>query len=144
MYRLWAPQTVRAMLGHGCLIARTPSTSFPWSSSPDTGSMMAGSMPKNGSEALPGLVGVTPPNGEMMWHPVSVCQYVYTVCQRLPLAAKGSPVGTHVYYVRLLFPDDLMVPFPHLCGDRFSDRAQHSEMLHLVFDMFVTGPLQQT
>lgn len=59
MYRLWAPYTVRAMLGHGCLIARTPSTSLPWISSPDTGSIMAGSTPKKGSEALPGFVGVT-------------------------------------------------------------------------------------
>jgi hypothetical protein len=74
MYRLWAPQTVRAMLGHGCLIANTPSTSFPLISSPETGSMMAGSMPKNGRDALPGLVGVTPPMGVMTCEPVSVCQ----------------------------------------------------------------------
>lgn len=65
MYRLWAPHTVRAMLGHGCLNANTPSTSLPFSSSPVTGSTMAGSMPKNGREALPGLVGVIPPRGVM-------------------------------------------------------------------------------
>lgn len=76
MYRLWAPQTVRAMLGHGCLKARTPSTSFPWISSPETGSMMEGSMPKKGREAEPGFVGVTPARGVMTWEPVSVCQYV--------------------------------------------------------------------
>lgn len=40
--------------------------------------MIAGSMPKNGSEALPGLVGVTPARGVMTLEPVSVCQYVYT------------------------------------------------------------------
>lgn len=39
--------------------------------------MMAGSIPKNGSEADPGLVGVTPPRGVMTCEPVSVCQYVY-------------------------------------------------------------------
>jgi hypothetical protein len=46
------------------------------------GSMMAGSMPKNGSEALPGLVGVTPPSGVMAWEPVSVCQYVWQTSAR--------------------------------------------------------------
>ena len=74
MYRLWAPQTVLAILGHGFLKANTPSTSFPWISSPETGSIIAGSMPKNGSEALPGFVGVTPANGVMTCEPVSVCQ----------------------------------------------------------------------
>jgi hypothetical protein len=64
------------MLGHGCLKAKTPSTSFPVISTPDTGSMMAGSMPKNGCDALPGLVGVMPPSGVMTLDPVSVCQYV--------------------------------------------------------------------
>lgn len=74
MYRLWAPYTVRVMLGHGCLNARTPSTSLPWISSPETGSMIAGSMPKKGSDALPGFVGVTLAMGEMTCEPVSVCQ----------------------------------------------------------------------
>ena len=53
------------MLGHGCLKAKTPSTSLPWISSPETGSMIAGSIPKKGREAEPGLVGVTPPSGVM-------------------------------------------------------------------------------
>lgn len=74
MYRLWAPYTVRAMLGHACLKARTPSTSFPCISSPETGSIMAGSMPKKGSDADPGLVGVIPAKGLMTLEPVSVCQ----------------------------------------------------------------------
>ena len=39
--------------------------------------MIAGSIPKNGREALPGLVGVTPARGVMTLEPVSVCQYVY-------------------------------------------------------------------
>ena len=63
MYRLWAPQTVRAMLGHGFLMAKTPSTSLPYISFPDIGSIIAGSIPKNGKVALPGLVGVTPARG---------------------------------------------------------------------------------
>jgi hypothetical protein len=37
---------------------RTPSTSFPCNSSPEVGSTIAGSIPKKGNEALPGLVGV--------------------------------------------------------------------------------------
>jgi len=64
------------MEGQACLKASTPSTSLPWSSSPETGSMIAGSMPKKGREAEPGLVGVMPPRGVMTWEPVSVCQYV--------------------------------------------------------------------
>ena len=66
------------MLGHGCLKAKTPSTSLPTISSPETGSIMAGSIPKKGREALPGLVGVIPPRGVMTCEPVSVCQYVYS------------------------------------------------------------------
>jgi hypothetical protein len=66
------------MLGHGCLMARTPSTSLPLISSPETGSMMAGSIPKKGREALPGFVGV------IMCEPVSVCQYVYK--ERKPIS----------------------------------------------------------
>jgi len=76
MYLLCAPHTVRVMLGHGCLKANTPSTSFPNISSPETGSIIAGSIPKKGKDALPGLVGVTPANGVMTLEPVSVCQYV--------------------------------------------------------------------
>jgi len=79
IYLLCAPQTVRVMLGHGCLKANTPSTSFPKISSPETGSMMAGSMPKKGRDALPGLVGVTPARGVITLEPVSVCQYVYLI-----------------------------------------------------------------
>jgi hypothetical protein len=62
------------MEGQACLKARTPSTSLPWISSPETGSMIAGSMPKKGREAEPGLVGVMPARGVMTWEPVSVCQ----------------------------------------------------------------------
>jgi hypothetical protein len=36
--------------------------------------MIAGSIPKNGREAEPGLVGVIPARGVMTWEPVSVCQ----------------------------------------------------------------------
>ena len=65
---------VRAMLGQDCLIQRTPSTSFPCNSSPVVGSTIAGSTPKNGKEALPGLVGVPKASGVMTCDPVSVCQ----------------------------------------------------------------------
>jgi len=53
------------MDGQACLKARTPSTSLPWISSPETGSMIAGSMPKKGREAEPGFVGVIPARGVM-------------------------------------------------------------------------------
>jgi hypothetical protein len=65
---------VRHIEGQACLKASTPSTSLPWISSPETGSMIAGSIPKNGREAEPGLVGVIPARGVMTWEPVSVCQ----------------------------------------------------------------------
>ena len=74
MNRLCARHTVRAMLGHGLLNASTPSTLLPSFSSPVTGSIMAGSMPKNGKEQLPGFEGVMPAKGVITCEPVSVCQ----------------------------------------------------------------------
>jgi hypothetical protein len=65
---------VRAILGQDCLMQSTPSTSFPCNSSPEVGSTIAGSMPKNGKEALPGFVGVPYARGVITWEPVSVCQ----------------------------------------------------------------------
>src|SRR5690606_13520514 len=62
------------MPGHGLRIARRPAgTSLP------SGSRIAASTPKNGSVADPGLVGVTPGNGEIRIPPVSVCHHVSTI-----------------------------------------------------------------
>src|SRR5262249_56962026 len=47
-------------------------------------STTAGSTPKNGSVALPGLVGVAPGRGVIMIEPVSVCHHVSTMGQRPP------------------------------------------------------------
>ena len=44
--------------------------------------MIAGSIPKKGRDADPGLVGVIPPKGVMTCEPVSVCQYVYYMSAR--------------------------------------------------------------
>jgi len=52
------------------------SVSWPCSSS------TAASTPKNGSVAEPGLVGVQPGMGVIMWPPVSVCHHVSTIGQR--------------------------------------------------------------
>src|ERR1035438_4685456 len=41
-------------------------------------------MPKKGSVAEPGLVGVAPGNGVIRMPPVSVCHQVSTIGQRLP------------------------------------------------------------
>src|ERR1700734_3715481 len=49
------------------------STSLPSSST------TAASTPKNGSVAEPGLVGVAPGKGAIMWQPVSVCHHVSTI-----------------------------------------------------------------
>ena len=110
MYRLCAPQTVRAMLGQGFFIARTPSTSFPCISSPDTGSIIAGSIPKKGKDALPGLVGVTPASGLITWDPVSVCQYVYAAVQYWRL--EEMIVGTYVHNVCFFLANNVVIPLP--------------------------------
>jgi hypothetical protein len=47
-------------------------------------STTAASTPKNGSVAEPGLSGVAPGMGAIMWQPVSVCHQVSTMGQRLP------------------------------------------------------------
>src|ERR1700730_10273746 len=73
---------VRNIDGHGRRIISFPPTfgptSFPF------GSTTAGSTPKNGNVALPGLVGIAPGNGVIMIAPVSVCHQVSMTGQRPP------------------------------------------------------------
>jgi hypothetical protein len=78
-YRVWSWYTVRAIDGQGALRTSTPSTLSPSSSSPDTGSRIAGSIPKNGTVAEPGFVSIAPGNGVTTIEPVSVCQKVSTM-----------------------------------------------------------------
>src|SRR5580765_8259023 len=70
------------MAGQGRLTINLPptfaGTSFPFAST------TAGSTPKKGSVALPGLVGIAPGNGVIMIAPVSVCHQVSTIGQRPP------------------------------------------------------------
>src|SRR3954453_14571036 len=47
-------------------------------------STTAASTPKNGSVAVPGVVGVAPGRGEIMIAPVSVCHQVSTIGHRPP------------------------------------------------------------
>ncbi len=47
-------------------------------------STTAASTPKNGSVAVPGLVGVAPGSGVIMWAPVSVCHQVSAIGHRPP------------------------------------------------------------
>ena len=54
----------------------------PCSSTP-LSSTSAGSMPKNGKLAEPGLSAVAPGSGVIMMPPVSVCHQVSTIGQRL-------------------------------------------------------------
>src|SRR5437667_4377595 len=72
----------RSMLGHGFRMTSLPpvlaETGFPRSST------TSGRMPKNGSVAEPGLVGVAPGNGVIIIAPVSVCHQVSTIGQRPP------------------------------------------------------------
>src|SRR5262245_54034259 len=70
------------MLGHGLRSTNFPpelrGTAFPVSST------TSGTIPKNGSVAEPGFVGVAPGNGVIKIPPVSVCHQVSTIGQRLP------------------------------------------------------------
>src|SRR5438094_7145029 len=73
---------VRSIEGQGRLTISFPptlgGTSLPLAST------TAGSMPKKGSVALPGLVGIAPGKGVIMIAPVSVCHHVSTTGQRPP------------------------------------------------------------
>src|SRR5205814_6407443 len=73
---------VRTIAGHGRLITRMPPLPLPtgWPVS----STMSANIPGSGSVAEPGLVGVAPGSGEIMWPPVSVCDHVSTIGQRPP------------------------------------------------------------
>src|SRR5260221_543570 len=73
---------VRSIEGHGLRMTSLPPT-FGGTSLP-LSSTTAASTPKNGSVAVPGLVGVAPGSGVIMWPPVSVCHQVSTIGQRPP------------------------------------------------------------
>src|ERR1700716_4112943 len=73
---------VRNIDGQGRRIINFPPT-FGFTSRPFS-STTAGSTPKNGSVALPGLVGIAPGSGVIMIAPVSVCHQVSTMGQRPP------------------------------------------------------------
>src|SRR5690606_37648522 len=73
-------QTARIMDGHGRLMARKPP--LPGSTSAPVSSTTVAAMPGSGSVHEPGLVGVAPGNGLIMWPPVSVCHQVSTMGQR--------------------------------------------------------------
>src|SRR5437762_12841321 len=70
------------MDGHGFRMISFPPTLAPTSA--PRSSTTAASTPKNGSVALPGLVGIAPGNGVIMIEPVSVCHQVSTTGQRPP------------------------------------------------------------
>lgn len=38
---------------------------------------------------------------------------------------------------------DLIVPFPHLCGNRLTDGTQHAEILQIMLDVVVARSLEQ-
>src|SRR5688500_3334960 len=72
----------RSIDGHGLRTTSSP----PWLGPSSLPSLVtiAASTPKNGSVAVPGLVGVTPGSGVIMIAPVSVCHHVSTIGQRPP------------------------------------------------------------
>jgi hypothetical protein len=101
--------------------------------------MIAGSIPKNGREALPGLVGVTPASGVITLEPVSVCQYVYSLSA---IFFQVFRISTYVNNMGFFFSDNLKVPLPDFGGDWLSDGSQNSEVLHFVLDILITGTLE--
>ena len=73
---------VRTIDGHGRFTTSIPP--LPFSTSCPTSSTIAAMMPGSGNVHEPGIIGVTPGSGEIMWPPVSVCQNVSTIGQREP------------------------------------------------------------
>jgi hypothetical protein len=120
-----------------------PSTSFPTISSPDTGSTSAASMPKNGRQADPGFVGVTPARGVRAWEPVSVWKYVCLLVSAFLLFIGCKKNDTYVNNMRLLPADDVVVPLPHLGCNWFADGAKHTKRVHWLHPL-IPSPLQQT
>ena len=55
------------MDGHGWLIAKTPVTLGSLISFPECGSRITGLIPKKGTVAEPGLVGIAPGKGELKY-----------------------------------------------------------------------------
>src|SRR5688500_17600637 len=70
------------MPGHGFLITNTPP--LPRPTDCPVSSTMSAKTPGRGKVADPGLVGVAPGSGVIMWPPVSVCHHVSTIGQRPP------------------------------------------------------------
>src|SRR6202522_2853776 len=78
---------VRAMDGHGLRITSDPP--LPGGTVSPSRSTTAGSMPRNGRVAEPGLVGTAPGIGANMMAPVSVCHQVSTIGHRpLPMISR--------------------------------------------------------
>src|ERR1700683_5759250 len=75
------------MDGHGLRITSNPP--LPGGTASPSRLTMAGSMPRNGRVAEPGLVGTAPGSGASMMAPVSVCHQVSTIGHRpLPLISR--------------------------------------------------------
>ena len=71
-----------AIDGQGFFTTKMPPC--PLGTSLPASSTIAASIPGKGSVQEPGTMGVTPGSGVIMWPPVSVCQKVSTIGQRLP------------------------------------------------------------
>src|ERR1700678_2710750 len=78
---------VRAIEGQGLRITSKPP--LPAATVSPSRLTIAGSMPRKGRVAEPGLVGIAPGNGASMIAPVSVCHQVSTMGQRpLPIISR--------------------------------------------------------
>ena len=49
---------------------------------------------------------------------------------------------TYVNDVSFFLSNNLEIPFPHLSSNWFTDRAQNSQVFHLMLDVIIASPLQ--
>jgi hypothetical protein len=100
---------------------------------PVIGSRMAGSIPKKGTVAEPGLVSIAPGNGVTMMDPVSVClllEITLSVGVMICWGDKCTPVS--IDDGTLATTDDGIVPVPSLGVDGLADGAEDPDCAEVV------------
>lgn len=98
-----------------------------------TGSKIAGSIPKKGTVAEPGLVSIAPGNGVTTIDPVSVCLFDKTrIKTKLYPQGRTSDVPEGIYDCALFSANVLVIPVPCLRVDGFADAAEHPQTTQIV------------
>ena len=122
-----------------------PHNKFDLHTFPVTGSKMAGSIPKKGTVAEPGLVSIAPGKGVTTIDPVSVCLLDKKGYQNQYRSMKTGNVPERIDYRALLPTYMLIVPVPRLGIDRLADTAEHPQTTQIMsFDMLRPKTAQKT